>query len=213
MKNFQRRVVGGLSDAVQGGRHGAIVRQNEDHSRHGYRRRYRRRVGAGFRRLTRIRALGVTIAHGNTPARAPIALKMLHLAGLDAPARRHRTQDQRRLFSSIHLGGDFTAKRSDPGNPPPILIVEQVKNIRARVTLLAVGPLQNVADALRREPQLGKYVKRRPDERLAFTHGWQPDQTHPRMERLSIDRRCPARVWRRPAADDRPASIPPPTSN
>jgi len=28
------------------------------------------------------------------------------------------------------------------------------------VTLLAVGPLQNVADALRREPDLGRYLKR-----------------------------------------------------
>ena len=28
------------------------------------------------------------------------------------------------------------------------------------MTLLAVGPLQNVADALRKEPNLGKYVKR-----------------------------------------------------
>ena len=39
-------------------------------------------------------------------------------------------------------------------------IVEQVKRHPGQVTLLAVGPLQNVADALRKEPDLGKYVKR-----------------------------------------------------
>jgi len=39
-------------------------------------------------------------------------------------------------------------------------IVETARRNPGQVTLIAVGPLQNLADALRKEPQLGKLVKR-----------------------------------------------------
>ena len=38
--------------------------------------------------------------------------------------------------------------------------METVKRNPGEVTVIAVGPLQNIADALRKEPQLGKLVKR-----------------------------------------------------
>jgi inosine-uridine nucleoside N-ribohydrolase len=54
---------------------------------------------------------------------------------------------------------DFTAKRPAEQSAADF-IVETVKRFPGEVTLVAVGPLQNVADALRKEPDLGKYVKR-----------------------------------------------------
>ncbi|HKS40618.1 MAG TPA: nucleoside hydrolase, partial [Blastocatellia bacterium] len=54
---------------------------------------------------------------------------------------------------------DFTAKLPARKSAADF-IVETVKRYPGEVTLLAVGPLQNIADALRKEPDLGKYVKR-----------------------------------------------------
>jgi len=44
--------------------------------------------------------------------------------------------------------------------PAADFIVETVRRHPGEVTLLAVGPLQNVADALRTEPNLGRLLKR-----------------------------------------------------
>lgn len=103
--------------------------------------------------------LGVTITHGNTPARAPIAAKMLHLTGRGAipVAIGRKTSDG--YAHQYTWAEDFTAKRPIKQSAADF-IVEQIKRYPGQVTLLAVGPLQNVADALRKEPNLGKYVKR-----------------------------------------------------
>ena len=103
--------------------------------------------------------LGVTIAHGNTPARAPIATKMLHLTGRDAipVAVGRKTSDFK--AHQYTWAEDFTAKLTIKQSAADF-IVEQVKKYPGQVILLAVGPLQNIADALRKEPNLGKYVKR-----------------------------------------------------
>lgn len=103
--------------------------------------------------------LGVTIAHGNTPARAPIASKMLHITGRDSVpvAVGRKTSDG--YAHQYTWAENFTAKQPIKQSAADF-IVEQVKRYPGQVTLLAVGPLQNVADALRKEPNLGKYVKR-----------------------------------------------------
>jgi purine nucleosidase len=103
--------------------------------------------------------LGVTIAHGNTPARAPIAAKMLRITKRDSVpvAVGRKTSDG--YAHQYTWAEDFTAKRPIKQSAADF-IVEQVKRRPGQVILLAVGPLQNVADALRKEPDLGKYVKR-----------------------------------------------------
>ncbi len=103
--------------------------------------------------------LGITIAHGNTPARAPIACKMLYQAGRsDIPVSIGRkTHD--RVYFQYTWAEDF--ERVKPIKQDAAhFIVETAKRYPGQVVLLAVGPLQNVADALRLEPQLGKYLKR-----------------------------------------------------
>jgi len=103
--------------------------------------------------------LGVTIAHGNTPARAPIASKMLHITGRGSVPVAVGRKTSNGYAHQYTWAENFTAKQPIKQSAADF-IVEQVKRYPGQVTLLAVGPLQNVADALRKEPNLGKYVKR-----------------------------------------------------
>ena len=104
--------------------------------------------------------LGVTVAHGNTPARARMACKMLHLTGRGSiPVFVGRQTEQKQYSHQFTWAEDFSAKRPASGKAADF-IVETVRKNPGQVTLVAVGPLQNVADALRKEPQLGKLVKR-----------------------------------------------------
>ena len=103
--------------------------------------------------------LGVTITHGNTPARAKIALKLLHITGRDdVPVFLGRKTNDL-VFQQYSWAEDFTAKRPNEKSAADF-IVETVRRYPGEVTLIAIGPLQNIADALRKEPDLGKYVKR-----------------------------------------------------
>ena len=103
--------------------------------------------------------LGVTMAHGNTPGRAKIACKMLHLAGRDDIPVAVGRQTNSRADYQFSWAEDFEATKPIT-QPAADFIVETVKRHPGEVTLIAVGPLQNIADALRKEPDLGKYVKR-----------------------------------------------------
>jgi inosine-uridine nucleoside N-ribohydrolase len=103
--------------------------------------------------------LGVTIAHGNTPERAKIACKMLHVVNRDDIPVFVGRKTNNKVFQQYSWAEDFLAKR--PGKKSAAdFIVETVKRYPGEVTILAVGPLQNLADALRKEPALAKYVKR-----------------------------------------------------
>ncbi len=103
--------------------------------------------------------LGVTITHGNTPARTKIACKLLHITGRgDIPvAVGRKTSDG--YYHQYTWAEDFTAKQPISESAADF-IVEQVKKYPGQVTIIAVGPLQNLADALRKEPNLPKMVRR-----------------------------------------------------
>lgn len=106
--------------------------------------------------------IGVTIADGDTPARAKIACKMLHRArrgDIPVAVGRATAVPPERVDHQFTWAEDFTDLRPT-ARPAADFIVETAKQHPGQVTLIAVGPLQNVADALRKEPQLGKYLKR-----------------------------------------------------
>lgn len=104
--------------------------------------------------------LGITVSHGNTPARARIACKMLQLTGrANLPVYVGRKTEQKEYSYQFTWAEDFEAKRPEKQNAADF-IVRTAKRFPGEVTLIAVGPLRNVADALRQESQLGKYVKR-----------------------------------------------------
>jgi inosine-uridine nucleoside N-ribohydrolase len=104
--------------------------------------------------------LGITVAHGNTPARGKMACKMLHLTGRDnIPVFVGRKTEQKEYSHQFTWAEDFTAKRPDPKRAADF-IAETVRRNPGEVTVIAVGPLQNIADALRKDRELGKLVKR-----------------------------------------------------
>jgi purine nucleosidase len=110
----------------------------------------------------RFETLGITISDADTPARAKVACKLLHRAGrTDIPVAvgRKTPTPNNRVDHQFFWAEDFSAYQP-LSKPAADFIVDTVKKYPGEVTLLAVGPLQNVADALRKEPGLGKYVKR-----------------------------------------------------
>jgi purine nucleosidase len=106
--------------------------------------------------------LGVTISDADTPARAKVACKLLQRAGrTDIPVSvgRKTPTPNNRIDHQFFWAEDFTAYKPVT-KPAAEFIVDTIKKHPGEIILLAVGPLQNVADALRKEPALGKYVKR-----------------------------------------------------
>lgn len=105
--------------------------------------------------------VGVTISDGDTPARAKVACKLLHVAGRgDVPVAVGRaTTPPHAMEHQFGWAEDFTTKRP-VDKPAADFIVDAVRAHPGQITLIAVGPLQNVADALRKEPRLGTLVKR-----------------------------------------------------
>jgi inosine-uridine nucleoside N-ribohydrolase len=106
--------------------------------------------------------LGVTITDGDTAARARVACKLLSATSRgDVPVAVGRPTQvpPERLDLQFSWAEDFKAKRPI-GKPAAQFLVDIAKKHPGEITLMAVGPLQNVADALRREPALGRYLKR-----------------------------------------------------
>ena len=102
--------------------------------------------------------LGITITNGNTPVRARLACKVLHLAGRSRipVAVGRKTNDG---YAHQFVWAEDFAAVQPIRQPAAAFIVEQAKRYPKEVTLLAVGPLENVADALRLEPRLGSYLR------------------------------------------------------
>ena len=105
--------------------------------------------------------IGVTISDGDTTVRARVACKLLHTAGHgDVPVAVGRpTPPPPGVDYQFAWAEDFTAKRP-VSQPAAQVIVDTARRLPNEVTLIAVGPLQNVADALRLEPRLPKLLKR-----------------------------------------------------
>src|SRR5882724_8179232 len=107
----------------------------------------------------RFAPLGITITHGNTTARSKIACKLLHVTGHDdIPVYLGRKTNDK-IFEQYSWAEDFTAKKPESKTAAEF-IVETAKRYPGQVTLIGIGPLQNIADAVRKEPNLGKYLKR-----------------------------------------------------
>lgn len=103
--------------------------------------------------------VGITIADGNTPARARVACKMLYISGRNnIPVAVGRKTNSGYAYQ-FTWAEDFTALKPTAQSAAGF-IVEKVKQFPGEITLVAVGPLENIADALRIEPDLGKYLKR-----------------------------------------------------
>lgn len=108
-----------------------------------------------------VELVGVTISDGDTASRAKVAAKLLHAGGLGrVPVAVGRaTALPKSVDYQFTWAEDFTAVRPI-ATPAADFIVETLGREPGQITLVAVGPLQNIADALRKEPKLGSLAKR-----------------------------------------------------
>src|SRR5690606_5591131 len=108
-----------------------------------------------------VELVGVTITDGDTAARAKVACKLLHVTGKGhVPVAVGRpTAPPEGVDYQFTWAEDFTAKQPI-AQPAAEFIVETLRKAPGEISLVAVGPLQNLADALRLEPQLGRLAKR-----------------------------------------------------
>jgi inosine-uridine nucleoside N-ribohydrolase len=113
-------------------------------------------------RHPRFETLAITITDADTAARAKVACKLLERAGqagIPVAAGRKTAAEDRGIDYQFSWAEDFTAVR--PVNTPAAdLIVQLARKHPGEITLIAVGPLQNVADALRKDAGLAKLFKR-----------------------------------------------------
>jgi inosine-uridine nucleoside N-ribohydrolase len=105
--------------------------------------------------------VGVTITDGDTAARAKVACKLLHVTGRDEVpvAVGRRTALPSGVDYQFTWAEEFTAKQPVAQSAADF-IAETLRQHPGEITLIAVGPLQNVADAIRKEPKLGTLAKR-----------------------------------------------------
>ena len=106
--------------------------------------------------------VAVTITDGDTTARARVASKLLQAAGrpeVPVGVGRRTPVPPERIDFQFQWAEDFTAK-APLGTPAAEVIVTEARKRPGELVLVAVGPLQNVADALRLEPRLPQLVKR-----------------------------------------------------
>jgi purine nucleosidase len=106
--------------------------------------------------------VAVTITDGDTKARARVALKLLHAAAraeVPVAVGRQTPVPPERIDFQLQWADDFAAK-VPAGRPAAEVIVAEARRRPGELVLVAVGPLQNVADALRLEPRLPALVKR-----------------------------------------------------
>jgi len=102
--------------------------------------------------------LGVTVGYGPTKARVKIALKLLRVAGRDdipVAVGRETSQFWRPQFSWAE---DYTATKPIE-TPAARFLVDTVCKYPKQVTVIAVGPLPNIADAVRLSDDFKKNIK------------------------------------------------------
>jgi Zn-dependent M28 family amino/carboxypeptidase/inosine-uridine nucleoside N-ribohydrolase len=103
--------------------------------------------------------VGVTVNFRNTPLRAKVACKLLHVGGRgDVPVAVGRKTSDDRAFQ--YAWAEDFADKQPIAQPAADFIVETARKNPGQITLVAVGPLQNVADALEKEPNLPTLLKR-----------------------------------------------------
>lgn len=109
----------------------------------------------------------VTVVHGDLDIRARIAMKMLSLAGAgDIPVAKGIEKPllmDRPVFWTGHEGeGILTPEDRDlkPASTHAIdLIVSKIMEAKGEITIIAIGPLTNIAAAIIREPRITEYVR------------------------------------------------------
>jgi purine nucleosidase len=107
--------------------------------------------------------LGVTVSDADTPARAKLAAKLLHRLGrTDVPVavgRRTAAVPPDRIDYQFAWAEDFQAYKP-VATPAVAFLADLIRKNPREITLIAVGPLQNLGDLVRQHPDVVPLVKR-----------------------------------------------------
>ena len=121
-----------------------------------------------------IELVGITVGHARTPDRALLALRMLYETGLDHIAvyvgretalvtlrdgEPHDEFKQAPYNRQFHWGRGFD-ELEPQAQPAAEFIVETLGANPGEITLLTVGPVTNIGDALLLDPDVLKHAKR-----------------------------------------------------
>src|SRR3954470_17565761 len=107
--------------------------------------------------------LGVTVTDADTPARARLAAKLLYRLGrTDVPVavgRQTPAVPADRIDYQFTWAEDFQAYKP-VATPAVEFLADTIRKNPGQVTLIAVGPLQNIGDLVRMHPDVIPLVKR-----------------------------------------------------
>jgi inosine-uridine nucleoside N-ribohydrolase len=107
--------------------------------------------------------LGVTVTDGDTPRRAKLACKLLQrVARTDVPVavgRQTASVPPDRLDYQFTWAEDFDGYKPI-ATPAVEFLADTIRRNPGQLTLVAVGPLQNIGDLVRRYPDVVRLVKR-----------------------------------------------------
>jgi purine nucleosidase len=107
--------------------------------------------------------VGVTVSDADTPSRAKIACKLLHRLGrTDVPVavgRQTPAIPPDRVDYQFTWAEDFQTYKPI-GTPAAEFLAQTIRKYPKQLTLIAVGPLQNIGDLVRMHPDVIPLVKR-----------------------------------------------------
>jgi purine nucleosidase len=107
--------------------------------------------------------LGVTVTDADTPQRARLACKLLHRVGrTDVPVavgRQTPAVPPDRVDYQFTWAEDFQSYKP-VATPAVEFLADHIRRNPGEVTLIAVGPLHNIGDLVRRHPDVVPLVKR-----------------------------------------------------
>jgi purine nucleosidase len=107
--------------------------------------------------------LGVTVSDADTPQRARLAAKLLHrLARTDVPVavgRKTAAVPPDRIDYQFTWAEDFDAYKPI-ATPAVQFLADLIRKNPREITLIAVGPLQNIGDLVKQHPDVIPLVKR-----------------------------------------------------
>lgn len=128
-----------------------------------------------------LEVLGISTVWGDTALRVRLAQRLLHEAGRDdVPVARGIATASTTVFSQARW-----ARRWPEGGEPVAssvdLVLDSIARHPGKVTLLALGPLTNVAAALERDPQRFRQVRRIVLMGGSVRHGYGRSQYRPSL--------------------------------